>query len=130
MTFTKATVKTLNADLAATLTAWAAARGLTVRINGGSFSPLSFLPKVELMPADAGDGKSGPQAEFEQHAVRMGMLPEDFGRSYVSGGRTYTVVGLKLNAYAKPVLLRRDDGKTFVAATDNVRAMLFRTNQV
>ena len=42
-------------------------------------------------------------------------VPVDaFGKSFLHHGRTFTVIGLELKRNAKPVLMRRDDGKQFV----------------
>jgi hypothetical protein len=87
------------------LEAVAAEFGLTVTVGGGSYDPTtnSFRPKVEFAAADAA------QREFEQYATLYDLSPDDFGRTFTSQGRTFTVAGVAPRSPKRPILATEGD---------------------
>ena len=72
----------------------------------------SFNLDVEVTRKEV-DGKPFEQAEFEKLAFLYGFSPEDYGKMFNMGGKTFTLYGFKTNARTMPVLARGNDGKNY-----------------
>jgi len=115
--------KKLAGELEKALAPLAAKYGLTVSVTGGVIGQFAFRPRVEFTEAD------GARKLFETYATAFGLKTTDFGRTFVTAGRQYKIVGLKLNAAKRPVLAERTDGKTYMFPTSAIRAALATVTQ-
>jgi hypothetical protein len=57
-------------------------------------------------------GKSYEQAEFEKCCVIFGLKPSDFGKTFASQGREFTICGIDMKARSMPILAT-SNGKTY-----------------
>lgn len=109
MTMTRSLLRELNAEINGALEAVAERHGLVVSVGGGSFSSSSYRPKVEFKTV----GEDGVPEDFAATARLLG-LPEDcYGKTFTNRGRAFTVRGFNLRAKRYPVLVERDDGRTY-----------------
>src|SRR5262249_43946333 len=84
--------------------------GVTVRVGGGTFDPVSgsFKPKVEYTDP------AGPEREFRANAFLFGLSPDDYGAEFTSQRKRFRVVGLNLRARTMPILCEEiATGRTF-----------------
>lgn len=99
--------------------------GVKIRTAGGNYGASRAMLKLEIDIKDTGNGKSGPQVQFERFASHYGLEPTDFGMNFVQKGKVYKVIGLETNRSKYPVLCERHpDRKVFcfpVATINNHR---------
>ncbi len=94
----KSVAKEIGAAVEEALAEVAEKFGLKVEVRGGSFDANSFRPKVEFQTAGAAED------EFRTYAAMYGLDPDDFGRKFVSKGRTFRVSGLATRSRTYPIL--------------------------
>lgn len=117
MTIDKATAKALSAEVEKALAEVAKRHGLTVAVKGGTYDSGMYRPKVEFSTDDR------ESAEFTKYAHLFGLAPEDFGREFVSGGRTFKISGLAMRSSVRPILaVEVATGRTFKFTDDAVKA--------
>lgn len=94
--------------------------GLTVEPMDGAFTPANFSMWVTFAPMNYDQAVH----DFRRFAGTHGLRPEDLDRTFQQKGRTWTVTGLSLKRQARPIRLRRDDGRVYWSTPDNVRLAL------
>jgi hypothetical protein len=115
-TIDRTACKTLHADIEAALRAVAERHGLDLAVKGGSFSPNTYSPKIELRTkgAEAGD--------FARYAPLFGLAADSFGKQFVSNGAVYVVTGINPKADRFPILAERSsDRRAFKMTADAVK---------
>jgi len=106
-------------DIEVALASVAAKHGMTVTYKGGSFDSTGiFKPRMEFRSADA------DRQEFSRYAPMFGLSADAFGRTFVAGGISYRITGLKPSAGRRPVrALRLDNGKTYVFPAEMIKVL-------
>lgn len=100
-TIDKATTKTITAETIDALAEYAASRGLVVTHKKGRYDPTAGFCDVTLSfaLADADPGR----VEWERYCAGYGLKPDDYGRSFVHEGKTFTVAGVRPRAPKRPI---------------------------
>lgn len=126
MTITRELLRALRADIDAALAAVGKKHGVVLNAGNASFTPTSASFKLHAVLADA--PKVDPDVEaadaWRALARRFQLEPDWLGKPFVSGGRSFTIVGLLPNRPKRPVLARDSKGKGFVFEPGLVRAIL------
>jgi hypothetical protein len=120
---TKAVANQLATELTQTLKAFAEARGLLFRARTLRYDSSMIRGGFTFQPKTVG-AKPVAQHEFEQHAMLFGLLPTDWGRSFISKGRRYTICGLQLGAAKYPIKARTAAGKVLRWKPEAIRTLL------
>lgn len=91
------------------------------REGAGKFDKDSYFEfKVRFTLEGADPGRK----EFEAYASMFGLEAGDYGRPFVSRGRTFRISGVQPRGQKYPVLATGDDGKTYkFAAAGVIRAI-------
>lgn len=106
--FDKVTVRKLAEEAQELLKPLEEKYGIKIKLGGGTFTPGDFTPKITFKVSDA------DQQEFKRYASLVGLEPEDFGRTFVAGGKTYKLTGINLRARKFPIqAVNLRDGKTY-----------------
>ena len=116
MTFDRPTVKTTRERLQTALDAVAAELGCEIKVGGATFESDGSRCCFKVDCAVAGeDGtvETKEASDFALYAAQFKLSPEDLGREFTKGGKTFTVIGCKPKSYKFPILARRQDGKVF-----------------
>lgn len=95
--------------------------GVTMTTKGGRFDATLYNPRWTFTVLNA---ESGIPADFSRYAVMFGLAPADYGRTFVSAGTSYKIVGLNMKAPRYPILAERGDGKRFKFPADIVKRLL------
>lgn len=125
-TVNKAMLKAVRADLDAALAEVAKKHGLqTFKSGNCTFDPTagSFNFKVEGT-VEGGIGKEGARLQFE--ATYDPALPK-VGESFFFGTHTYSAIGM--NTTGSKVVVKRNDGKTFLIKTDAAKVAVSKSRQ-
>jgi hypothetical protein len=123
-TLNKATVIALRAEIQEALKSVAAKHGISITTGNGTFTGDNATLKLEIaVIAVDGTVVSKTVSAFQSLATLYGFKPEDLGRTFKSGSRTYTITGLDRNSYKYP-LLASSNGKTYKLPLDAVRKAL------
>lgn len=124
--FTRTNCSPVDADIRAALKAVADKYGIVFAIKGGTFSPNTYSPKIEFAVVAADGAIMNREAEaFKQLAGMYGLKPEHFGAKFRSGGREFTICGLKSRAGRLPILAKEtQSGKTFKFNNEDVARAL------
>jgi len=108
--FNKKTANALMADILSALQPLATTRGLTIEGAGGSFDDGSLSVRIKV----SAQTEDGTPVNFHNHATRIGLPGDCYGKTFTVAGHTYRVVGIRLRNRRYPVLATRsDDGKTY-----------------
>jgi hypothetical protein len=98
-----------------------------VAFQGGNirYTSETFAMKI----TGATRGKNGeviaPEVkDFNRYCGMYGMVPSDLGKTFVSVGYTYKLVGLKPKNHKYPFIGQREDGKRFKFDVGTVRRAL------
>ena len=126
---TPASLAILRADITAALATVAKTHGITIATGRCTYTGQTATFKLDIGTI-SGDGVAvTKEAEsFTRNAVIFGLLPEDLGKSFVSGGLSFVVAGLKPASTKYPILARREDGKVFKFGEDTVKRLLGRAS--
>ena len=123
-------LKALRTEMDAALASVAKKYGISIRTGNGSYSQLAASFKVEL--AVIGKGQEGEDPAVIRGAAAWhrsaplysmdGLQADWLGKSFESGGVTFTIVGLDPRKRTRPVLMRKSDapGKLYLFGIDKV----------
>jgi hypothetical protein len=118
--FDRSNVRVIGADIVAAAQKVAAKYGITIEARGCNFSDADTTFKLRAVLSSA-------MIElYEKNAPRMGLPADGIGKSFKSGGRTYTITGLEPGKKF-PVLSIRDDGRKYAHRTEVVVLGLLAT---
>lgn len=115
----KSTARNLSEALKNHLEAFEEENDIKVTIGSGKFDSTTLTLKVELAElAESGEALTRAANEFKFMAHRYGLAPEDLGREFKDGIRTYRIVGLKPRSTRYPIIAESDKKRyKFGAAT-------------
>lgn len=116
----KAKVVKVSDEIRDALKEIAARHGLRLKQGNVRYGDFGFRETIELLDPAA---KSREAMAFEASADLHGLKPSDLGTKVKFGAETYEIVGLKLRACRKPIMLRRvRDGQGVVTTVDTILA--------
>jgi hypothetical protein len=119
MTFTKATLKPLHADIVDALTAVAAKHGLTYRPKGGTYSDATYTVRAEFTTAGV------DAANWHRAYALYGFAADDIDKVFSHRAKNYIITSLRNTRGSKPVVVKRlDNGKEYVFTADSVKRAL------
>ena len=121
----RATAKELHDDMMAALQPVAEKHGMEIVKAGGNISPTVFLAKFEVCEvSNDGVAQTRERTDFAEHANSFGLKPGDLGRTFISNGIRYTIVGLKPGRSKYPIIGETATGKRYKFSADKVAAAL------
>lgn len=99
-----------------------------VRIQAGniSYEPTKMNLKLVFTAIDATTGEVKlPFADnFKQLALVYGFKSEDLGKSFRTGGQSFTLEGIDTRKRAKPVIAKGQNGKLYAFTIEDVKRLL------
>lgn len=113
--FDKPTLNALRPEINAALQEVAAKHGITIKLGNGTYTSVSADFKVSLKVEGAAESELDNWALF--HDLPKGL----FGRTFKSGGETYTISGVKPRSSKFPILATNSQGKTYKFPVETVR---------
>lgn len=99
MTFTRAKVKTLRADIDKALAAVEKKHGVEFNLGTIRFSDTDFRGTLKCVSSDSDAGRK----MFERDALRVGLKKTSYGKEFTFRARKYRVVGVNTRAKKYPV---------------------------
>lgn len=101
----RATAKVIGEELAATIAATVAPKGLEITRRSGTYNPEAntYTLKVELHIAGTPDGL---ELNFRRYAQSFGFEPSDLGLHFCTAGgnKVFRIVGLDLRSRTRPIV--------------------------
>jgi hypothetical protein len=95
--------------------------GVKFSPRGGKYTATTLTMKLEVGEVSKdGNVASKEEQDFRSTAHWYGIDPAALGKSFVSGGRTYRITGLKSRSPRRPILAVDSAGRTFVFTTEAV----------
>lgn len=128
--FDKPNLKTLRADLEAALAIVSKKHNIILSTANISYSATEATIKVKAMTKAEGvetalDARIAKFAEdFKINAFLYGMKVEDLGKTYKSGSKIFTVVGLDSKKRKNAIVVKDQLGKTYISSPESVNAAL------
>jgi hypothetical protein len=140
MAFTRDSLRALRATLDVALTQVGATHGVALSIGTLTFTGdratarltlLSAAPVAPMaMPATPTlpevDPVEAERARFAAFASRLGLLPDDYGKSVRLSGRAFTLCGIKPDSPVYPVIARSERGTSYKFPLDETLRALGR----
>lgn len=97
---------------------------LKVVVKGGNYSPTSLIVRVEIAEIGSSGMVMNREAEdFQALAHRFGLSPDDLGKTFISGGDEFKIIGLKRRATKRPIIAEKD-GQRFAFPARSVQFSL------
>jgi hypothetical protein len=118
---------TIIHECEAALTAVASKLGLTLERKSFSYTPDGMPVPFRLglaVTADDGSVMDPREVEWRKWAVMLGFQPDDFGRSFTSGRRSFRICGCKPRGQKYTVLGEGPQGGTYKFQASAVKAGL------
>jgi hypothetical protein len=97
--------------------------GVVASCGNGRFDSRSIRFKVEIVVAGAVDTSSlvdKAKTDFEFYASRFGLSKDDWGKRFLSRGKSYTICGIKPSSYKYPILGKSPRGAVYKFTADGV----------
>jgi len=88
--------------------------------GGGRFDSRSLKVKVQLTLADTSVMVDAAKNDFEFYCSRFGLSKNDWGKPFLSRGKSYTICGIKPSSYKYPILGKSPKGTTYKFTADGV----------
>lgn len=104
----KTQVKAVMAELEPALAAVLARHNLKLAPGHRVTYGVGMSVKFEAVSTDP--AKDPKVLDWNRYAAGFGLSPEDLGKTFVSKGTTYRIVGLDIGRRAYPVVAERADG--------------------
>lgn len=112
MTFTRPTLRAINAALLLEMQAVGDRHGFKVAIDGGSFTDMEARIKVTLTAGTGAEAEANERAAFASDARLIGLTPEHYGKRFHHKGHDYVVKRIKMRARKTPVVCVRVDDES------------------
>ena len=122
MIMTKEQFNQLRHEMETALAAIAEKYNCDVSIGNIKYDDINTDIVVSLR-SKGSDGKSADQLNFEKYCGRFGFKPEDYGFTFINGGKTYQFIGFNPKARKNYCILRCGD-KTFVTSPDGIKVQM------
>ncbi len=101
----KVSARNLSEALKAFLVSFEEENDVKVAIGSGKYDDTTLTLKIELSElAESGEALTRSANEFKALARSYGLNPEDLGKEFRDGVRTYRIVGLKPRASRYPIV--------------------------
>lgn len=125
--FDRATCRLVSQKIEAALQPLAEELGVAIRSKGGSYSGGHYTLKVEVAAVGEDGSVQTKEADaFKSLATLYGFTPEDLGREFKMGSKSYKIAGLRTKAPRRPILGESESGKMFCFAAADVKLFLSR----
>ncbi len=122
--FGKAKLKDIRADIAEALKAVEDKYNMNLEVGRITYDSTSFRASLK---ANVGNAEDGAKAEFEKYALRFGMEPSDFGKSFIMADDTFEITAIKPRARKYPVVaINKTNGKSYKFAASQVKAFMIK----
>ena len=105
-TFNRTVVKDLQQELQTKLSELEESLGAKIHVGNASFTPNHVTFKVEVANIVDGQAKTKEVVDFEDLCQYYGFAPKDLGRTFVSQGETFEIVGLARKARKYPIICK------------------------
>ena len=109
-------VKEVRKQIDVELAALGERLGLTFHAGNASYTGNKITYKLEALI----EGFDPDKAEFEASCWAFELKPSDWGRLFISGGRSFKLVGIKLNRPKYPIIGEDTNGKRYKFRDDVV----------
>jgi len=125
-TFDRTNLQALRGELNAAVSAIAERHGIAIQCGRCGFSPENATLKLELsVKTPEGAVVSRERKDYTDFAEVYGLDPAWLDKTFVTGGETYKITGLRPKGRKRPVLCQQlANGKTFVFPVDAVKAYM------
>ncbi len=127
MTFNKANLGTIRADVAAALAAVESKHGVKFSLGNIRYSTNDFRCKFECVSTSDSSGNAVDPAEanFKRDAFLVGVAKDAFGKTFKSGRSNYKITGISTRRHKYPVsAIRVASGKSYKFPVSSLPANL------
>lgn len=123
--FNEQTCKAIDEEIMIALRRVEERFGVVAKINGGTYSPGTFTPKVTLsVVGDAGVPMTKEAERFKMNAKYIGFQSEDLGRVFTLDNEKRRIVGLRQANSSLPLIVEvvggPRNGKRYIFKTDDL----------
>ena len=127
----KAKLRNIASDIEAAIQEVGKKHGVQLKRGNASYTDTNFTLKIEGAAIDSsGEILSREKQDFMYYALSYGLSPDDFGKTFISRGRTFKISGLKPKASKYSILAEEvGTGKSFKFPATAVKQALNNSSQ-
>lgn len=118
--FDRPTIRLLRDKLEAAVKSVADEYGIAINFGSARFTDANVSFKTELAVIGESGAVRQIVTDFKRYAPLWGLNAEDLGRSFVSRGTMFRIVGAKPSSRKYPILAENIEGKVYKFSTDQV----------
>lgn len=108
MSFDKATLKNISADISKALESVGVKYGIKIENGRCQYSDNNFTMKLEASRVNSdGTVETKEVSDFKKNCQHYGLKISDLGKTFVSNGQTYVLSGLNTRAKSMPIMGHR-----------------------
>lgn len=105
--FNRTNVAAIQSEILAAVAAVAAKHGIAVKPGAGKFSAKNATLKLELATlGENGQAQTREAEDFTKYAAMFGLKPEHLGKQVRLSNTPYRIIGLRMSAPKRPILLQ------------------------
>jgi len=121
--FTKSNLKSVRTEIETALNKVGEKLGISLSIGNISFNADQFTSKLTAnSTTDKGEVN---QKEWDRFCLFTSFDKDDFGKSFIQGGTTYTICGVKARSRKYPILAKNASGTTYKFG-EEIKAILIK----
>lgn len=121
--FNKQEFKNFRNDVEVALREVAEKYNVDIRAGKINYTEIDFNMKLEVKAREV-NGVSYEQAEFNEYCVMFGFKESDYNKEFTYGNKKYNLIGFKPRSRKYPVLVKKEDGKTYKMTTEIVKQLI------
>ena len=110
MKFDKTNLKDIRKDFDLAVKDFEKKYGVTVQMGNISFSDYQFTSKITVTSEEK-CSEENERKEFSKYCRMYGLTEEDYGKTFRSGAKEYTIIGFELSRPKYCVKAKDKDGK-------------------
>lgn len=124
MSFDRESVRVLRLDLQNALEQFAKENEYAIYVGNATFTGNNITFKLEVSTLNQDGSVNTKESEsFRRFASSYELNPDDLGRTFQFGEKTYTIIGMKPRSRKYPILCE-NNGKTYKFPASTVRMYL------
>jgi len=123
--FSKESARDLQLRLQKALDRFAEENGLKAIVGSATFTPFNICFKVEMaLVTQQGEALTREAEDFFLRAASYGLAPQDLGKTFAYGDKTFKVVGLSARSRNNPIIVADENDKRYKFTVALVKALL------
>lgn len=123
MNITKNTLRVLRGAIDRALVDVGKEYDISLSLGNAKYTDVDFTFQLKGEVNETADGLSVAEKQFHEFSAWFGLTAKDYGRTFLSNGKTFSISGIKPNNRKYPILASHN-GQTYKFTADAIKRHL------